>query len=217
MKFLSQDTRRSIIKKTKAKNDDLLLIIADKKHHVALTALGQIRLHLADKLKIDRKGFAFCWVNDFPLVEYDEEEKRHVAVHHPFTSPKEKDVKFLPKNPEKARARAYDLVLNGSEVAGGSIRINTPELQEKMFKALGIGDEEAKQKFGFLLEAFKYGAPPHGGIAFGLDRLVALMTGNDSIRDVIAFPKNKHCLSLVDDSPSKVDKKQLDELGLRVK
>ena len=217
-KFLDDKTQKAVIIAAKAKKNDLLLIIADHKHHVALTALGQLRLSLGKKLKLPLKNkYSFCWVTDFPLIEYDEDEKKHVAVHHPFTSPKEDDIKYLSKNPEKACARAYDLVLNGQEIAGGSIRIHKREIQEKMFKALGISKEEAEAKFGFLLTAFRYGAPPHGGIAFGLDRLIAIMAGTDSIREVIAFPKNKHCMSLVDDSPSEVDDQQLSELGLRLK
>jgi len=216
-KFLDEKTQKNIIESLKAKKGDLILIVADKKHHVAQIVLGQLRLHLGKELNLIKDSYEFCWVTDFPLVEYDEEEKRHVAVHHPFTSPKNDDIRHLPKHPEKAYARAYDLVLNGAEVAGGSIRIHQRNVQEKMFEALGISEEEAKAKFGFLLNAFKYGPPPHGGIAFGLDRLVAIMTGNDSIREVIAFPKNKHCVSLLDDAPNVVDAKQLDELGIELK
>jgi aspartyl-tRNA synthetase len=158
----------------------------------------------------------FLWVTDFPLLEYSEEDKRFVAVHHPFTSPKPEDLSMLDTDPANARARAYDLVLNGNEVAGGSIRIFDSELQSKMFGLLGIGAEEARLKFGFMLDAFKYGAPPHGGIAYGLDRLVMLIAGQKSIRDVIAFPKTSSAMSLMDDSPSGVDKRQLDELHIRI-
>lgn len=167
-----------------------------------------------------RKGkdeYKFVWIVDMPLLEYSKAEGRHVSAHHPFTSPKDSDIKFLDKAPEKAKAKAYDLVLNGEEIAGGSIRINKPELQKKMFKALNIGEKEAEEKFGFLLEAFKYGAPPHGGIAFGLDRVIAIICGEKSIREVIAFPKNKDARDLMLDAPSKVGKEQLDELGIRLK
>ncbi len=217
-KFLDAKVQESVIKAAGAKKDDLLLLVADKKHHIVQTALGELRLHLGRKLRlIGKDSFVHCWIAEFPLLEYDEEEKRHVAVHHPFTSPKPEHLRHLDKHPEKVKARAYDLVLNGTEIAGGSIRIHQLAVQQKMFRALGIGDEEARRKFGFLLDAFRYGAPPHGGIAFGLDRLVAIMTGNTSIREVIAFPKNKHCMSMLEDAPSVVDKKQLDELGISLK
>ena len=175
--------------------------------------------HKSDKpdLRKDKEEFKFLWVVDFPLLEYDEESKRYKAMHHPFTTVKDEDIELLDKSPEKARSKGYDLVLNGSEVAGGSIRIHKRELQEKMFKALGISKEEANEKFGFLLDAFKFGAPPHGGIAFGLDRLVALICKEDSIREVIAFPKNKEAKDLMLDAPSEVSKEQLDELGIRKK
>jgi aspartyl-tRNA synthetase len=165
---------------------------------------------------IDEKKNNLLWVTDFPMFEYDEEEKRFVAVHHPFTSPKAEDAAFLDTDPSKARARAYDLVLNGNEIAGGSIRIHDRELQSKVFSLLGINQEEAKRKFGFMLDAFRFGAPPHGGIAFGLDRMCMLLTGEKSIRDVIAFPKTASAISLMDDSPSEVDDRQLRELHIRV-
>jgi aspartyl-tRNA synthetase len=184
----------------------------------ALTILGTLRLEMAQRLNLIPEGkWNFLWVTDFPLLEYSEEEKRFVAVHHPFTAPNSEDVMLLDTDPGKARARAYDLVLNGNEVAGGSIRIHTQELQSKMFNLMGIAPAEAKMKFGFLLDAFKYGAPPHGGIAFGLDRMIMLMTGSKSIRDVIAFPKTASGISLMDDAPSTVDQKQLDELHIKIK
>jgi aspartyl-tRNA synthetase len=169
------------------------------------------------KDKNDKREYAFVWVTDFPQFDYSEEEKRLVAMHHPFTSPKEEDLDLLEKSPEKVRARAYDIVLNGMEIGGGSIRNHRREVQMRVFRALGIGEKEAEEKFGFLLNAFRYGAPPHGGIAFGLDRLIAIMTGNDSIREVIMFPKNKDARDIMQDSPSSVDGKQLDELGVSLK
>jgi len=160
--------------------------------------------------------FNLLWVNEFPLLEYSEEEARHVAVHHPFTSPHPDDLGLLASEPGRARARAYDLVMNGTEVAGGSIRIHEAELQQRMFSLMGIEPDEAQRKFGFLLGAFKYGAPPHGGIAFGFDRLTMLLTGGKSIRDVIAFPKTASASSLMDDAPNEVDDTQLRELHIRV-
>jgi Aspartyl-tRNA synthetase len=184
----------------------------------ALTILGTLRLEMAQRLNIIPEGkWNFLWVTDFPLLEFSEEEKRFVAVHHPFTAPKPEDVTLLETDPGKARARAYDLVLNGNEIAGGSIRIHTQEVQSKMFSLMGISTEEAQQKFGFLLDAFKYGAPPHGGIAFGFDRIIMLMTGSKSIREVIAFPKTASGMSLMDEAPSTVDVKQLDELHIKIK
>jgi aspartyl-tRNA synthetase len=217
VKFFDKDLQEKIIKKTKAEKDDLLLFVGDHKHFVVDTALGQLRLELARRLKlVDKTKFNFLWVTDFPLVEYDEDAQRHIAIHHPFTSPKDEHLELLDSNPLDVRAKAYDMTLNGVELGGGSIRIHKAELQEKMFKILGIGKQEAKQKFGFLLDAFKYGAPPHGGIAFGLDRLIAILTGNESIREVIAFPKTKAAESLMEGSPSEVDEKQLKELHVKL-
>ena len=167
--------------------------------------------------KDDKNEFAFCWVVDFPLLEWNEEEKRFYAMHHPFTSPKDEDLELLEKSPAKVRAKAYDIVLNGLELGGGSIRIHRRDVQERMFKALGISKEEAEQKFGFLLSAFKYGAPPHGGLAIGLDRFSALLAGEDAIRDVIAFPKNKDAIDIMLDSPSEVSSDQLNILGIEAK
>ncbi|NQU98228.1 aspartate--tRNA ligase [Candidatus Woesearchaeota archaeon] len=182
-------------------------------YHTAMKKYGCDRPHL-------KKGgheYSFLWVNKFPLFEYSKEEKRLVSVHHPFTMPDEDSLKLLDKKPEKAMSKAYDLVLNGEEIAGGSIRIHKVDIQKKVFKALKISDKDAEEKFGFLLNAFKYGAPPHGGIAFGFDRLVAIMAGSDSIRDVIAFPKNKDAKDLMLDAPSTVDDKQLKELNLSLR
>jgi aspartyl-tRNA synthetase len=216
-KFITQDESNSIAKKFDAKPGDLILLISGG-WQKALTILGTLRLEMVQRLNLIPEGkWNFLWVTDFPLLEYSEEEKRFVAVHHPFTAPKPEDVPLLENDPGKARARAYDLVLNGNEIAGGSIRIHTQEVQSKMFSLLGIAPEEANLKFGFLLDAFKYGAPPHGGIAFGLDRMIMLMTGSKSIRDVIAFPKTSSGLSLMDEAPSIVDQKQLDELHIRIK
>jgi aspartyl-tRNA synthetase len=217
VKFFNDKTQKELIKKLKAKKGDLLLFVSDHKHFVVNDALGNLRLHLAKKLQlIPKDTFSFVWVTDFPLVEYDEDEQRHVAVHHPFTSPKDEDLKLLDSNPKDAKAKAYDLTLNGVEVGGGSIRIHKREIQEKIFSLLGISKKEAQEKFGFLLDAFKYGAPPHGGIAFGMDRIAAILTGNESIREVIAFPKTKSAESLMEGSPSEVADKQLKELSIKL-
>ena len=216
-KFLTAEELKNIAEVLHAKTGDLVLLVTGD-WQKALSILGSLRLELGGRLNlISQDKWNFLWVTDFPLLEYSQEEKRFVAVHHPFTSPKPEDVSLLDKEPGKARARAYDLVLNGTEIAGGSIRIHDPAMQSKMFSLLGIDDAEAKLKFGFMLDAFKYGAPPHGGIAFGFDRIVMLMTKSKSIRDVIAFPKTTSAMSLMDDSPSSVDQKQLDELHLKIK
>lgn len=195
---------------------DLLLFVADKKE-IANSSLGSLRLEIAKRTGLVKEDkLAFAWVVEFPLLEYDEEEKRWVAIHHPFTSPVQEDIHLFAVDPGKIRAQAYDLVLNGTELGGGSIRIHTKELQEKMFQALGLSDEEAKNKFGFLLDAFEFGTPPHGGIAFGLDRLVMLLTGSQSIRDVIAFPKTQSATDLMSNAPSEVSPRQLEELHIKV-
>jgi len=217
VKFFSGKVQKELVSKLKASKGDLLLFVSDHKHFIVNDALGNLRIHLGKKLELIKpKEYSFVWVTDFPLVEFDEDEQRHMAVHHPFTSPKDEDIKLLDKDPAKAKAKAYDLTLNGVEIGGGSIRIHKKEVQEKVFNVLGISSKEAKQKFGFLLDAFRYGAPPHGGIAFGMDRIVAILTGNESIREVIAFPKTKAAESLMDGSPSEVASKQLKELNIKL-
>ncbi|MEQ8236087.1 MAG: amino acid--tRNA ligase-related protein, partial [Syntrophomonadaceae bacterium] len=196
---------------------DLLLFGADQAEIVA-RVLGVLRLNLGKRLNLsDPHSLAFTWVRDFPLLEYDAEEQRYVAVHHMFTAPQEEDVPLLAEDPGRVRARAYDLVLNGTELGGGSIRIHRRELQEKMFDLVGMGKEEATEKFGYMLEAFEYGAPPHGGIAFGIDRLIMLMASRESIRDVIAFPKTQSAACPMTEAPSEVSPRQLRELSLKLK
>jgi aspartyl-tRNA synthetase len=215
-KFFTPDELAALNKSLDAETGDLLLFVADSAR-VANESLGRLRSHLGQKLGLaDRKVYKFAWVTDFPLLEWDGEERRHVAVHHPFTAPLDEDISLLDSEPGKARAKAYDLVLNGSEIGGGSIRIHDQSVQSKMFDLLGIGQEEARSKFGFLLDALEYGAPPHGGIAFGLDRLTMILTGSDSIRDVIAFPKTQKATCLMSEAPGFVDEKQLRELSIRV-
>jgi aspartyl-tRNA synthetase len=216
-KFFSEDQLAKIVAALEGRPGDLLLFVGDKPQVVA-DALGQLRIHLAKKLNlIDNSIYHFCWVVDFPLLEYDEEEKRWVAIHHPFTAPKPEDMELLTSDPGKVRAKAYDLALNGVELGGGSIRIHQRSVQELMFSLLGLEPEEGKEKFGFLLEAFEYGTPPHGGIAFGLDRMIMLMAGLDNIRDVIAFPKTQSATCLMTQAPSEVSQKQLKELHLQLK
>jgi len=213
-KYFEKSTIEQIIQVFKAQEGDLILIIADTVENT-LRYLGELRLKLAhDEKLISPENFQSVWITEFPLLEYDHEENRYVAMHHPFTSPKVEDAVFLENEPGKVRARAYDLVLNGHEIAGGSIRNFQYENQMKVFSLLKINPEEAREKFGFLLDALQYGAPPHGGIAFGFDRLAMLLAGKDSIRDVIAFPKTTAALSLMDGSPSTVSSAQLKELGI---
>ncbi|WP_303226574.1 aspartate--tRNA ligase [Dialister invisus] len=215
-KFLGEDKIREIGKFCEAENGDLILIIADKPKVVA-QALGELRLEMARRMNfIDENEFCFRWVTDFPMFEYSEEDKRWVAEHHPFTAPRDEDVQYLLTDPSKVYAKAYDMVLNGVEAGGGSLRIYREELQEKVFKAIGITHEEAQEKFGFLLDAFRYGAPPHAGIALGLDRLVMLMLRLGSIRDVIAFPKTQSAIDQMTQAPSEVVDMQLKELHIRV-
>ncbi len=215
-KFYSQEDLKSWAEQLNAKPGDLLLVLAGNKMDT-LYALNVLRLEMGERLGLrDKDKFAPCWVVDFPLLEWDEEEQRYFAMHHPFTSPKAEDIKLFESDPGKMRANAYDFVINGVEIGGGSIRIFEAELQRKMFNALGISNEEAEEKFGFLLAAFKYGAPPHGGIAFGFDRWCSVFGGSESIRDFIAFPKNNAGRDVMIDSPSMIDKKQLDELSLKI-
>ena len=216
-KFFSEEIRKKIIAKTNAKDGNLLLIVADK-WEVATKTLGQIRLRMANKLNLIPKDntLKFCWVVNFPLVEWNEEENRYDPLHHPFTAPVYEDIPLLDTDPLKVRAQSYDIVLNGTEIGGGSIRIHNQELQKKIFNLIGLSDEEANEKFGFLLDSFKYGAPPHGGLAIGLDRFVAILQGMESIRDVIAFPKTQKAQCLLSGAPSFLQKRQLDELGITV-
>ena len=215
-KFLDEDTVSAILKKTGAKVGDGILIVADK-DSVVYDALGNLRLEVARRFDlIDKNKFNFLWVTEFPLLEYSEEENRYVAMHHPFTHPFDEDIDKLETAPGEVRAKAYDIILNGSEIGGGSLRIFNSELQEKMFAALGFTHEEAWERFGYLMEAFKYGTPPHGGLAYGLDRLAMIMAGCDSIRDVIAFPKVQNASELMMHSPDVVDKQQLDDLSIAI-
>ncbi|MCE5235723.1 MAG: aspartate--tRNA ligase [Eubacteriales bacterium] len=215
-KFFTIEQMNALVERVNAKTGDIVFFIADAKDVTACTALGALRLEVGRRLSLaDDKKFELLWVVDFPLLEYDEEEKRFVAMHHPFTSPKDEDLALMDTDPSKVRAKAYDMVLNGNEIGGGSIRIHSSELQEKMFRTLGFSKEQAWARFGFLMEAFKYGTPPHGGMAFGLDRLVMLIAGTNNIRDVIAFPKVQTAACLMTDAPDTVDDKQLRELHIR--
>ncbi len=216
-KFLSDEEKEKILSAMNAENDDLILIVSGSKNK-SLNILGALRLEMAKRMELikpDTKP-SLLWVTDFPLLEWDEETNRYYAMHHPFTSPRVEDLELLESDPGKVRARAYDLVLNGNEIAGGSIRIHSSDVQHKMFNALGISKEEAEEKFGFLMNAFKFGAPPHGGIAFGFDRMAMLFADKSSIRDMIAFPKTTSALSLMDNSPSTVDEAQLKELHIKI-
>ncbi len=216
VKFLTKETLAQVLERTGAENGDVIFFGADKAK-VVNDALGALRVKLGHEKGYAEKGWRPLWVVDFPMFEYDEEEKRWSAMHHPFTSPKDGHEDLLATDPGKAISKGYDMVLNGSEIGGGSVRIHRAEVQAKVFKALGISDEEAQMKFGFLLDNLQFGAPPHGGIAFGLDRIVTMMTGADSIRDVIAFPKTQRAQCLLTHAPSPVDDKQLRELGLRLR
>jgi aspartyl-tRNA synthetase len=214
-KFFTDEEREAISTELGAEENDVLFFVADT-GNIVHQALSELRLELARRLGLINKGsHNFVWVIDFPLLEYDHDEKRHVAVHHPFTAPKEEDIEFLEKDPGRVRSKAYDLVLNGIEIGGGSIRIHQKEQQDVVFAALGITNEEAEDKFGFLLRALELGAPPHGGIAFGLDRLLMILAGRETIRDVIAFPKTQKASCPLTEAPASVDRKQLTDLYLR--
>ena len=216
-KFLSEAEIAETRLEVEAQNGDVIFVVASENKQVVFESLGALRCELAERLNlIDKSKPRLLWVTDFPLFEYDDEEKRFVAKHHPFTAPRDEDVDKIVSDPGSVYAKAYDLVLNGCEVGGGSIRINDPDLQKKMLSVLGFSDDEAEKRFGFLIDAFKYGAPIHGGMAFGLDRLVMLMLGCDSIRDVIAFPKMASSAELMTAAPSTVDKQQLDDLGIKI-
>ncbi len=216
VKFLSREEVDRILDRMEAEKGDLLLFIADKPS-VVFDSLGNLRNEVARRLNLlDDNEFKLVWITEFPLFEYDDEEGRYVAKHHPFTHPMEEDIHLLETQPEKVRAKAYDIVINGDEIGGGSIRISDQELQKRMFKALGFSEDEAWDKFGFLLEAFKYGTPPHGGIAYGFDRLIMLLTGNNNIRDVIAFPKTQSATCLLTEAPTAVSEEQLKELHIKI-
>ena len=217
-KFLSEEEVTAVRQTCSAKPGDLLFLVASDESQVVFDTLGALRCEMAARLgMIDESRPNLLWITDFPLFEYSKEEKRYVAKHHPFTAPRDEDLDKLETDPANTHAKAYDLVLNGNEVGGGSIRINDPELQQRMFGALGFSQEEAQNRFGFLIDAFRYGAPPHGGLAFGLDRLVMLMLHCDSIRDVIAYPKVANSSELMTQCPTKVDEKQLIELGISIR
>jgi len=214
-KFLTQEQTEKILNRMDAKAGDLICMIADK-NEVVFDALGHLRIEIAKKMDLVEKGtFSPLWVTEFPLLEYSEEEGRWVAKHHPFTSPMDEDLEMLETDPGSVRAKAYDIILNGTELGGGSIRIHDQELQSKMFKLLGFTKEQAWRRFGFLLEAFRYGTPPHGGIAYGFDRMIMLMAGKDSIRDFIAFPKVQNSSDLMSGAPDEVDEGQLEELHIK--
>ncbi|EGT0694900.1 TPA: aspartate--tRNA ligase [Clostridium perfringens] len=214
-KFFSEEDLNKIIETMGAKTGDLILIVADK-NSVVLKALGELRLELSRKFDLvkDKSEFNFTWITEFDLLEYDEEEGRYFAAHHPFTMPMDEDIQYLDTDPGRVRAKAYDLVLNGEELGGGSIRIHDTKLQEKMFEVLGFTQESAWERFGFLLEAFKFGPPPHGGLAFGLDRMIMFLAGTENIKDVITFPKNQNAFCYLTEAPNIVDEEQLKELGI---
>ena len=215
-KFMKEEEMNALVAAMDGKPGDLLLFAADK-DKVVFDVLGNLRLELARQLDLLKKDdFKFLWVTEFPLLEYSEEENRFVAMHHPFTMPMDEDLQYLDSDPGRVRAKAYDIVLNGVEMGGGSVRIHQSDIQSKMFEVLGFTPERAGEQFGFLLEAFKYGVPPHAGLAYGMDRMVMLMVGADSIRDVIAFPKIKDASCLMMEAPSEVDPKQLEELGIEI-
>ena len=215
-KFMTEDHMNALVKAMDGEAGDLLLFAADR-NKIVWNVLGALRVELADQMGLlDKSDYKFLWVTEFPQFEWSDEEERYVAMHHPFTMPMDEDLDMLETNPGAVRAKAYDIVLNGTEIGGGSVRIHQADVQSRMFKALGLTDEVANEKFGFLLDAFKYGVPPHAGLAYGLDRLVMLMAKRDSIRDVIAFPKVKDASCLLTNAPDVVDAKQLDELSIKI-
>ncbi|MCF0247554.1 MAG: Asp-tRNA(Asn)/Glu-tRNA(Gln) amidotransferase GatCAB subunit C, partial [Synergistes sp.] len=215
VKFLDEGRLNKLRELSGIEDGDALFIMADASWRKACEILGQIRLELGRERGMVEDGFRFLWVTEFPLFEWDDETGRYTAVHHPFTAPMDEDMEYLLTEPGRVRSRAYDVVLNGTELGGGSIRIHNPEMQQKAFEALNFTPEAAKERFGFLLEGLSYGTPPHGGLAIGLDRLVMLMTGSKSIRDVMAFPKNQKAQCPMTDAPSEVETKQLDELSIK--
>ncbi|WP_317310310.1 aspartate--tRNA ligase [Clostridium thermobutyricum] len=216
-KFFKEEEMQKLLDACSAKQGDLVLILADK-DSVVLQGLGALRLELAKKLDLikDKNEFNFTWITEFPLFEYSEEEERYTACHHPFTAPMDEDLDMIETDPGKVRSKAYDLVLNGEELGGGSIRIHDAKLQERMFKALGFTEESAQERFGFLIDAFKFGPPPHGGLAFGLDRMIMFLAGTENIKDVIAFPKNQNAYCYLSEAPNIVDANQLEDLGIAI-
>ncbi len=215
-KFMSEEELETLVSAMKGEPGDLLLFAADK-NKIVWNVLGALRLELGKELElIDESKYNFLWVVDFPQFEWSDEEERYIAMHHPFTMPKEEDIQYIESDPGRVHAEAYDIVLNGSEIGGGSVRIHQTDVQEKMLRAIGFTDEQAHEQFGFLIDAFKYGVPPHAGLAYGLDRLVMHMANEDNIREVIAFPKNKDAVCLMSEAPGTVDEKQLEELSLKI-
>ena len=215
-KFMTEEEMNNLIAAMNGKAGDLLLFAADK-NKVVWDVLGNLRLELAKQMELlDKNQYNFLWVTEFPLLEWSDEQNRYLAMHHPFTMPMEEDLQYIDSEPGRVRAKAYDIVLNGNEIGGGSVRIFQNDVQEKMFEVLGFTKEQAYEQFGFLLDAFKYGVPPHAGLAYGLDRMVMLMAKEDSIRDVMAFPKIKDASCLMTQAPSMADNKQLEELGLKL-
>ncbi len=216
-KFLTDDVTNAIVKTMNAEEGDAILIVADK-NSVVFPSLGALRLQLAKDFDLikDKNEFNFTWVTEFPFFEYSEEEERFKACHHPFTAPMDEDLEFVESDPGRVRSKAYDLVLNGEELGGGSIRIHDTAIQERMLRALGFTEERAWESFGFLLQALKFGAPPHGGLAFGLDRMIMFLAGTENIKDVIAFPKNQNAYCYLSEAPNIVDEKQLNDLGISI-
>ena len=215
-KFMTEEEMQGLVQAMSGEPGDLLLFAADR-NKVVWDVLGNLRLEIARQMEIlDKNEYKFAWITEFPLLEWSDEQNRFMAMHHPFTMPMEEDLQYIDSDPGRVRAKAYDIVLNGNEIGGGSVRIFQNDVQEKMFEVLGFTKEQAYEQFGFLLDAFKYGVPPHAGLAYGLDRMVMLMAKEDSIRDVMAFPKVKDASCLMTEAPSLVDEKQLGELGLEL-